>query len=117
MISDTQPVGYKVMLESYGTVQPRTQSVLTAQVGGQIITVDENVRDGGFFEKGDVLVEIDARDYAADVRIAQAALADATSAMAEADARWAEVISGRIRLACPRETSTGVAAAPNSVRR
>ncbi len=83
----TQPVDYTVMLESYGTVQPRTRSVLTAQVGGQIIAVDEKVRDGGFFEKGDVLVEIDARDYAADVRIAQAALADAESALAEAEAR------------------------------
>ena len=83
----TQPVDYKVMLESYGTVQPRTRSVLVAQVAGQIIAVDENVRDGGFFEKGDVLVEIDARDYAADVRIAQATLADARSALAEADAR------------------------------
>jgi RND family efflux transporter MFP subunit len=82
-----QPVEYKVMLESYGTVQPRTQSVLISQVGGQIIAVDENVRDGGFFEKGDALVEIDARDYAADVRIAQAALADAESALAEAEAR------------------------------
>jgi RND family efflux transporter MFP subunit len=83
----TQPVDYKVMLESYGTVQPRTRSVLVAQVAGQIISVDENVRDGGFFEKGDVLVEIDARDYAADVRIAQATLADAQSALAEAQAR------------------------------
>lgn len=83
----TEPVDYQVMLESYGTVQPRTQSVLIAQVGGQIISVDENVREGGFFEKGDVLVEIDARDYAADVRIAEAALADARSALAEAEAR------------------------------
>ena len=83
----TQPVDYKVMLESYGTVQPRTRSVLVAQLAGQIIAVYENVRDGGFFEKGDVLVEIDARDYAADVRIAQATLADARSALAEADAR------------------------------
>ncbi|MBT8080965.1 MAG: efflux RND transporter periplasmic adaptor subunit [Gammaproteobacteria bacterium] len=83
----TELVDYKVMLESYGTVQPRTRSVLVAQVAGQITAVDEKVRDGGFFEKGDVLVEIDARDYAADVRIAQATLADAQSTLAEAEAR------------------------------
>ena len=72
-------------------------AVGVAQVAGQIIAVDENVRDGGFFEKGDVLVEIDARDYAADVRIAQAALADAQSALAEADARAVALVSREMR--------------------
>jgi multidrug efflux pump subunit AcrA (membrane-fusion protein) len=30
---------YPIMLESYGTVQPRTRSMLVAQVGGQIVSV------------------------------------------------------------------------------
>ncbi|MDP7042121.1 MAG: efflux transporter periplasmic adaptor subunit, partial [Gammaproteobacteria bacterium] len=58
MTVETQPVlprDYQVMLQSYGTVQPRTRSMLVAQVGGQIVSINENVRDGGFFEKGDVL--------------------------------------------------------------
>lgn len=78
---------YQVWLQSYGTVQPRTKSVLVAQVGGQIVSVNENVRDGGFFEKGDVLALIDPRDYEADVRISEASLADARTALAEAEAR------------------------------
>lgn len=78
---------YPIMLESYGTVQPRTRSILVAQVGGQIVSVNENVRDGGFFEEGDILVNIDARDYEADVRIAEATLMDARQALAEAEAR------------------------------
>jgi len=78
---------YQVRLQSYGTVQPRTRSILVAQVGGQIISVNENVRDGGFFEKGDVLGRIDPRDYEADVRISEASLADARQALAEAEAR------------------------------
>jgi RND family efflux transporter MFP subunit len=78
---------YPIMLESYGTVQPRTRSILVAQVGGQIVSVNENVRDGGFFEEGDVLANIDARDYEADVRIAEASLMDARQALAEAEAR------------------------------
>jgi RND family efflux transporter MFP subunit len=78
---------YPIMLESYGTVQPRTRSMLVAQVGGQIVSVNENVRDGGFFEKGDVLATIDPRDYEADVRIAGAILMDARQSLAEADAR------------------------------
>lgn len=78
---------YPIMLESYGTVQPRTRSILVAQVGGQIVSVNENVRDGGFFEEGDVLANIDPRDYEADVRIAEATLMDARQALAEAEAR------------------------------
>ena len=81
------PRDYQVMLQSYGTVQPRTRSMLVAQVSGQIVEINENVRDGGFFEQGDVLGRIDPRDYEADVQIAQAALADANQALAEAIAR------------------------------
>ena len=78
---------YLVVLESYGTIQPRTQSMLVAQVGGEIVDVNPNVRGGGFFERGDVLAKIDNRDYVADVRIAEAILADARQAIAEAEAR------------------------------
>ena len=81
------PREYRVMLESYGTIQPRTQSMLIAQVGGEIVDVNPNVRGGGFFERGDILVKIDSRDYAADVRISEATLADARQALAEAEAR------------------------------
>lgn len=90
LIVETQvvtPRDYRIRLESYGTVQPRTQSILVAQVSGQIVSVNPNVRDGGFFEEGDVLATIDSRDYEADVRIAAASLMDARQFLAEADAR------------------------------
>lgn len=90
MVVETTTVenrNYQIRLQSYGTVQPRTRSVLVAQVGGQIISVNENVRDGGFFEIGDVLGRIDPRDYEANVRISEASLADARQALAEAQAR------------------------------
>ncbi len=78
---------YQVRLESYGTIQPKTRSILVAQVAGQIVSINPNVRDGGFFETGDVLATIDPRDYEADVRIAEAALMDVRQALAEAEAR------------------------------
>jgi RND family efflux transporter MFP subunit len=78
---------YTVMLESYGTVQPRTQTMLIAQVGGQIVEVSRKVRGGGFFEKGDVLGKIDPRDYEANVRISSAILMDAHQGLVEAQAR------------------------------
>ena len=78
---------YQVVLESYGTVQPRTRSQLVSQVGGQILAINPAFREGGFFRKGDVLIEIDPRDYVADVRIAEATLLDARQALADAEAR------------------------------
>ena len=78
---------YPILLESYGSVQPRTQTTLTAQVSGQVVYVNPNIRGGGFFNKGDVLVSIDPRDYEANVRIAQAGLMDARQTLADASAR------------------------------
>jgi RND family efflux transporter MFP subunit len=101
MVVATTPVeyqDYQINLQSYGTVQPRTQSVLVAQVGGQIVSINENVRDGGFFEKGDVLGQIDPRDYEADVRISEASLADARQALAEAEARSNQALEDWERL-------------------
>lgn len=90
MVVDTVPIlprDYQIKLESYGTIQPQVQTTLIAQVGGQIISVNPNVRNGGFFSKGDILASIDARDYEADVQIAEAILMDARQALAEAEAR------------------------------
>jgi len=89
---------YEVRLQSYGTVQPRTRSMLVAQVSGQIVSINENVRDGGFFERGDVLGQIDPRDYEADVRISEASLADASQALAEAEARSNQALEDWERL-------------------
>ena len=89
---------YDVVLESYGTVQPRTRSRLVAQVGGQILSISPAFLDGAFFKAGDVLAQIDPRDYRADVSIAQAALLDARQALADAEARSAQAIDDWRRL-------------------
>lgn len=78
---------YPISIASYGTVRPRTQSLLVAQVAGQVLTVADNFDNGGFFKQGDVLLLIDDRDYQADVKIAQAALMDAEQMLAEEQAR------------------------------
>jgi RND family efflux transporter MFP subunit len=75
------------MIESYGTVQPRTESTLLAQVSGQVMSISPNLREGGFFEDGDVLLTIDQRDYVANVEIANATLIDARQNLAEEQAR------------------------------
>jgi RND family efflux transporter MFP subunit len=81
------PESYQVIVESFGTVKPRTQSILFAQVSGQITDVSEQFRDGGFFEKGDVLVQLDDRDYTSEVKVSQASLLSANQVLLEEKAR------------------------------
>ena len=86
-VETVKPTAYQVSLASFGTVQPRTQSALVAQVSGQITSVNESLRQGGFFEKGEVLLVIDPRDFEADVQINEAAAADAQQQVMEESAR------------------------------
>lgn len=55
-------------------------SVLTPRVGGEIVTL--KVRDNQTVAAGDLLLEIDRRDYAARVDSARAAVAEAQAALA-----------------------------------
>ena len=103
---------YTVSLQSYGTVQPRTQSILVAQVTGQVVSISDNFREGGYFETGDVLLTIDDRDYAADVKIAEAALMDAKQTLAEAQARSEQALQDWQRLGNPGEPSALVLRKP-----
>jgi RND family efflux transporter MFP subunit len=50
-------------VESQGTVGPRTQSVLVPQVAGRVIEASPSFVAGGFFEEGDLLLQIDPHDY------------------------------------------------------
>ena len=82
-----EPGDYQVVLDSYGTIRPRTNTVLTSQVGGQITWVNPDFRDGGFFETGETMVRIDPRDYQANLKIAEARVVDAERAVLEAQAQ------------------------------
>jgi len=81
------PQNYQVIVQSFGTVKPRTQSVLFAQVSGQINKVSKQFRAGGFFEQGDILIQLDDRDHRAEVKIAQASLMSAQQSLQEESAR------------------------------
>ncbi|MCP5325757.1 MAG: efflux RND transporter periplasmic adaptor subunit [Oceanospirillaceae bacterium] len=74
---------FQVVLNSFGRVQPGIQSTLVAQVSGQITWVNEHLREGGEFGKGDVLLRIDDRDYQVQLDIAKAELASAKAALEE----------------------------------
>lgn len=81
------PQNYQVMIQSFGTVSPRTKSVLYSQVSGQINKVSPKFRSGGFFKQGDTLLELDDRDLHAEVNIARATLVSAKHNLEEEQAR------------------------------
>lgn len=81
---------FAIVIDSYGTVKPRTQSSLLPQVSGQIINISPKFREGGFFELGDELLTLDDRDLKAEVKIAQANLFTAKQALSEEQARVAQ---------------------------
>ena len=60
-----------------GTVAPRTVSELTPEVAGRVVEVADSLVVGGFFEEGDVLLRLDARDYELAVTRGQSAIAQA----------------------------------------
>lgn len=70
-----EPVRLKVSTQ--GTVLPRTESTLSSEVPGRVVHVAEAFESGGFFEKGDILVEMDRRDYEIALVSAKASVAQA----------------------------------------
>ncbi|KPV94409.1 Efflux pump periplasmic linker BepF [Pseudoalteromonas sp. P1-9] len=93
-----EPRSYRVHVASYGIVKPRTQSILVAQVSGEISFISDSLRDGGFFEKGQMLLSIDERDYRAEVKIAEASLLSAKQALVEEQARGKQALADWQRL-------------------
>lgn len=93
-----EPVAYRVLVESFGFVTPRTQSELVAQVGGQITDASPDFRDGGFFEAGERLLLIDPRDYEIGVKIAAAELVSVRQALVEERARVTQALHDWTRL-------------------
>lgn len=86
-----EPVDHQVRVTSRGTVVPRTESQLVVEVPGRVVGLSPALVVGGFFEEGEVLLEIDPRDL--ELAVAQAELDVARSrrrlAEEEADAEVA----------------------------
>ena len=72
---------------SQGSVQPRTETTLVAEVPGQIVSVSSNFIAGGFFRQGEVLLQIDPSDYETGLLRAQATLASREAQYADQKAR------------------------------
>ena len=97
-VQTVQPQNITLDIASYGTVKPRTQSNLYPQVSGEIKAISGNFREGGFFEKGETLVQLDDRDYLAEIDIAKATLLNAQQVLSEESARVEQAKQDWVRL-------------------
>lgn len=79
----------RLIVRAEGTVAPRTESQLVAEVSGRVVEVSPSLAAGGFFEAGEVLLKIERREYELAITRAQAAIEQA-----------------KLRLTTERETAT-----------
>ena len=68
-----------------GTVRPRSEIDVAAEVGGKIVAVSPNLQSGGHVSLGEVLVRIDPADYENRVQQAQADVAIQRVALLQAE--------------------------------
>jgi RND family efflux transporter MFP subunit len=80
-------VSLNFVVESQGTVRPRTETTLVSEVSGKIVSVAPEFVAGGFFREGEVLLQIDPSDYEAGLKRAEAALASRKARLADETAR------------------------------
>ncbi|WIO74424.1 efflux RND transporter periplasmic adaptor subunit [Porticoccaceae bacterium LTM1] len=86
-----EPTQLQAVVRTQGTVRPKWEIDLVAEASGRVIRVTDNFVNGGFFEKGDELIQIEPVEY-------EVALARAEAAVAQAERNLAQE-RGQARLA------------------
>ena len=69
------------VVDATGTVEPLHEISLVAEVNGKLTGVTPRFVEGGFFRKGEKLLEIDPRDYRLAIQKAEAELARTRTAL------------------------------------
>lgn len=105
LLVNTQPLYAQDLtytIRSQGTVAPKLETTLISEVNGRIIAVADNFVAGGFFKKGELLVQVEPSDYLTAVKSAEAALAGARAQLEEerararvAEAEWRSFTEGK----------------------
>lgn len=72
---------YPIRVQTHGIVQAHDLVMLAAEISGKVTKVSPSFEAGAYFTKGEVLVEIDDRNYVAAVSMAESRLLAAKSAL------------------------------------
>lgn len=86
-VTTARPETVQLAVNAHGTVAPKREIDLVAQVSGQIVSVEPAFVDGGFFSRSEELIQIDDRDYQVALLNARARLAEAEQLLAEEEGR------------------------------
>lgn len=78
-----EPVTARPQLSLYGETRPGRRVELRALVAGKVVSVAGTMREGGFVQKGAVLLEVDPFQYEGAVTEAEQRLAEAKGRLAE----------------------------------
>jgi RND family efflux transporter MFP subunit len=78
-VREAAPQRVQLTIEARGSVTPRTESELVAEVSGRIVWVSPSLASGGFLEPDDVVLRVDDHDYEVALIRAESALARAQS--------------------------------------
>lgn len=71
-VTEVHVQDYSVVIKTNGIVQPHNEVGISAQVSGQIVRVSTAFEAGSYFAKGELLVELDDRDYRTLLAVAEA---------------------------------------------
>jgi len=109
-VEEAQSGEVALTVTSQGEAQPRTQINLVPQVAGRITYVNPDFIEGGFFEAGETLIQIEDADYRLAVTRAAAQVAQAEQALAREQAEsdlaaseWEELGEGEASALTLRE--------------
>lgn len=111
-VIDAHRSNYPVIVNANGTIEAETRGNLVAQIRGEIVSVSENFKDGGSFKKGDVLIQIDRRDYQSDLSQSLAQLSQAQASYSQEQANAEQALLDWKRLGNTTEAPPLVARKP-----
>lgn len=96
-----QPRSVRLDVRSQGTVRASTEVELAAEVAGKVIKVAPGFREGRFFKRGELLVQIEPRDYDLAIVKARAQVKEAHGRLLREEAKgglarkaWQKIGSG-----------------------
>ena len=95
---EAEIVSLNFTVNSQGTVRPRTETTVVAEVSGKIVSVAPEFVAGGFFHQGEVLLQIDPSDYQTGLKRAEAALASRKAKLADETARSEQALKDWVNM-------------------
>lgn len=102
------PIDYQIKIKSTGTTTPITQTVLTSEVGGEVIYRSKKFSEGSSVISGEILAKIDDTDLQLQYKNAllQLASAEVQLAVQQAEAEIAQEAWDQVGKGVPQELTT-----------